>query len=174
MARSSIVERHAAHVDALEQIGRRLAGADAALDQRGDLLRLRRGDGHAGAGIDVVGMNAQRLADQKGRLRDRIGGAVREDQLRPLQPPRGGADQFGNGRALRPGSGRPSPRRAGFALLQRRSATGAFSAARNRVTYFTGLAVTNAAILSSTTRPRLCEALRSSSSPFLPNATRPV
>src|SRR5215213_7684516 len=107
-------------------------------------------------------MNAQRLADQKSRLRDRIGGAVSEDQFGSLQPQRGGTDQFSNAQSLRPERGRLSPRCAGFAFLQRRSTTGGLLTTRNKVTYFTGLTLTNAAILSSTTRPRLCEALRSS------------
>src|SRR6185295_4703537 len=95
------------------------------------------GDRHAGAGVDVVGMNAQRPADQKGRLRDRVGSAVSENQSRSLEPQRGGTDQFSNAQSLRPGRGRPSPRRAGFAFLQRRSTTGGLLTALNKVTYFT-------------------------------------
>ena len=169
------VERHAAHVDAVEQIGRGLAGADAALDERGNPLLLRGGDRHAGAGVDVVGMNAERLADQKGRLRDRIGGAVSEHQFGSLEPQRGGTDQFGDA-SSRFGRDEAGLRRGARAL---RFFNGAPPPAGCRPPATTshispGLTLTKAAILSSTTRPRLCEALRSSSSPVLPNATRPV
>ena len=47
-------ERHAEHVDALEQIGRGLAGADALRDQAADLLLLRGRHRLGGAGRHVV------------------------------------------------------------------------------------------------------------------------
>ena len=122
----------------------------------------------------MIGMNVQRLADQKSCFRGRVGGAVSEDELGLRQALRGGTDERGDGGQLRPSLDRLAARHVGFAPLQRRSTTGVFSAARSSVTNFTGLTVTNVLILSSTTRPRRCEALRSSNSPLLPNATRPV
>ncbi len=50
-------------------------------DQVEDLLAFRRGDARGGERLELVGMQMQRFADQEGRFRYRIGGAVRKDEL---------------------------------------------------------------------------------------------
>ena len=75
------IERQAAHVDLVDEIGGGLSRGDAALDQVEDLLALGRGDARGRKGLELVGMQMQRFADQEGGLRHRIGGAVREHQF---------------------------------------------------------------------------------------------
>ena len=75
------IERQAAHVDLVDEIGGGFSRGDAALDQVEDLLAFGGGDARGGEGLELVGMQMQRFADQEGGLGDRIGGAVREHQL---------------------------------------------------------------------------------------------
>ena len=75
------IERQAAHVDLVDEIGGRFSRGDAALDQIENRLGLGRGDPRGRERLELVGMQMQRFADQERRLGHRIGGAVREHQF---------------------------------------------------------------------------------------------
>ena len=76
------IERQAAHVDLVDQIGGGFARGDAARDHVEDGLGLVCGDPRHRKRLELVGMQMQRFADQEGGLRHRIGGAMREHQFR--------------------------------------------------------------------------------------------
>ncbi len=75
------IERQAAHVDLVDEIGGRRPRGDAALDQAEDRLAFGRRDPRGGKRLELVGVKMQGFADQERRLGDRIGGAVREYQF---------------------------------------------------------------------------------------------
>ena len=72
------IERQPAHVDLVEQIGRRLSRRDALLDQRAYPCPVGIGDAPSGRILDLVRMDAECFADDERCFRDRIGGAVGE------------------------------------------------------------------------------------------------
>ena len=71
---------------------------DAAADQVENGLGLKPGDARVGKGLELVGMQMQRLADQEGRFRDGIGGAVRELELGLDEAAHGIADEIEQGK----------------------------------------------------------------------------
>ena len=76
------IERQAAHVDLVDEIGGRFARRDALMDEVEDGLAFRGRDARVGKGLELVGMQMQGLADQEGGFRDRIGRAMGKGELR--------------------------------------------------------------------------------------------
>ena len=79
------IERQAAHVDLVDEVGGRLARADAAGNDVKDRARFARGHARGREAFELIGMKMQRFAHQKGGFRHRIGGAVRESQFRLVE-----------------------------------------------------------------------------------------
>ena len=108
------MERDAGGVDASEEIGGRLARRDARFDQAENARALLRGDPRRSEPFEAIGRQVQRLADDEGGFRDRIGGAVGEHELRFVEARHGIADEIEHGgeldRIVR--GGRRPPRRA--------------------------------------------------------------
>ena len=75
------VERQAAHIDLVDEIGRRLAGRDSRLDQVEQLRTLGGRNARGRKHLKLIGMQMQRLANEKRRIRHRIGGAMRERHI---------------------------------------------------------------------------------------------
>ncbi len=75
------IERQAAHVDLVDEIGGGFSRRDATLDQVEDLLALGGGDARRRKSLELVGVKMQRFANQECGFRHRIGGAVREHEL---------------------------------------------------------------------------------------------
>ena len=91
------VERHPGGIDPPQQIGRRLAGADARFDETEDAFALGRGHACRRKQLEAVGRQMQRLADQEGGLGDRVGGAVGEHELCRIEPRHRIADEIEHG-----------------------------------------------------------------------------
>ena len=88
------IERQAAHIDLVDEIGRGFAGGDALIDQTEDFLAFRGGDARGGKAFELVGMQMQGLANQECRFGHRIGGAMREHQFRLGKAADGVADEI--------------------------------------------------------------------------------
>ena len=76
------VERQAAHIDLVDEVGGGLARADAAGNDVEDRAPFARGHARGRKTFELIGMKMQRFAHQKGCFRHRIGGAMREGQFR--------------------------------------------------------------------------------------------
>ncbi len=72
------IERQAAHVDLVEQIGGGFARANTLFDEIENFRAIGLGDAPACGVLDRVRVQAKRFADQECRLGDRIGRAVGE------------------------------------------------------------------------------------------------
>ena len=88
------IERQAAHVDLVDEVGGRFSGGDAALDHIENLAALVRRDPRGGEWLELVRMQTQHFADDERRLGDRIGGAVGKNQFRRVEAADGIADEI--------------------------------------------------------------------------------
>src|SRR6476660_6491552 len=88
------IERQAAHVDLVDEVGCGLSRRDTPRDQVEDLLALSSGDARGGECLELVRVQMQRLADQEGGLGNGIGGAMREYQLGFRETADGVADEI--------------------------------------------------------------------------------
>ena len=88
------IERQAAHVDLVDEVGGGFSRRDAARDQIEDFFAFGCRDARGGERLELVRVQMQRLADQEGGLGNRIGGAMRKHQLGLGEAADGVADEI--------------------------------------------------------------------------------